>query len=130
MGNRAVVAMEVEGIPREHSPAIYLHWNGGRDSVEAFLESARRLDVRTDEQYSMARLVQIIGNYIGGTLSVGLGTVSTTDADNGDNGLYWISPDLRITDREYTRGPEQNNHDLEGMVTDILEANPQFNDKT
>ena len=36
MGNRAVIAYREEGVPKEQSTAIYVHWNGGRDSVEGF----------------------------------------------------------------------------------------------
>ena len=32
MGNRAIIKGE------NMTSAVYLHWNGGRDSVEAFLE--------------------------------------------------------------------------------------------
>lgn len=31
MGNRAIITN------KEKKVAVYLHWNGGRDSVEAFL---------------------------------------------------------------------------------------------
>ena len=64
MGNRAVISMACEGIPKEYSPSIYVHWNGGRNSVESFLETAKRLKVRPEETYGMARLCQIIGNFL------------------------------------------------------------------
>ena len=47
MGNRAVITtkenFENNGI------GIYLHWNGGRDSVEGFLEYCRRKGYRSPE---------------------------------------------------------------------------------
>ena len=125
MGNRAVEAMRVEGVPKKYSPGIYLHNNGGRDSVEAFLEAAKRLDLRGGD-YGLARLTQIIGNYFGGTLSVGVSNVSMLDCDNGDNGTYWVNGRFEIVEREHTRYPEQDNHPFEEMVEDIIKKNPQF----
>ena len=39
MGNRAVITTRKAGVNPANSDAtgVYLHWNGGRDSVEAFL---------------------------------------------------------------------------------------------
>jgi hypothetical protein len=123
MGNRAVIAMQQEGIPKEDSPAIYLHWNGGRDSVEAFLESAKKLGARQyDDSYGFARLVQIIANFFGGTTSIGVATYRTLDTDNYDNGVYWIK-DLNIIEREFKRGEEQNEYPLNETVDEIIGKN-------
>jgi len=93
MGNRAVIAFKTKDHGKHgknQSPAIYLHWNGGRDSVEAFLLAGQRLGVRGgDSSYCIARLTQIIGNYLGGTLSLGVGCYGNF-GDPGDNGVYWI----------------------------------------
>ncbi len=93
MGNRAVLNTG-GGI------GIYLHWNGGRASVEGFLQAAEKLGLRSDEQYFPARLCQVIGNYFGGTCSVGIGTLDQLDRDNGDNGEYVIK-DGKIVGRNY-----------------------------
>ena len=91
MGNRAVIAFQEENwdtvLP--DSVGIYLHWNGGPESVEAFLTAAKELGVRADD-YGVARLCQIIGNWFGGTLSLGIGPCRTLDTDNGDNGTYVV----------------------------------------
>ena len=74
MGNRAVVTVEGS------ATGVYLHWNGGEESVTAFLRAAKDLGVRgpvSDTSYFYARFVQIIGNYFGGTTSVGIDTQST-----------------------------------------------------
>jgi len=42
MGNRAVITFATY----TNAPAIYLHWNGGRASVEGFLSAARQLGLR------------------------------------------------------------------------------------
>jgi hypothetical protein len=127
MGNRAIIAFKEPKAKRNDKqiPCIYLHWNGGRDSVESFLEAARRLDVRsTDQNYSMARLTQIISNYIGGTLSIGCSTVGDWALDFLDNGVYWVD-NLEIYDRTdtYEGYEEQKNHNQETMVQEILEIN-------
>jgi len=91
MGNRAVIAFQEENWTevQPDSVGIYLHWNGGPDSVSAFLRAAAHLDNRRDD-YGVARLCQIIGNWFGGTLSIGIGKCRTLDTDNGDNGTYVV----------------------------------------
>jgi|TARA_R100000482_G_C4988501_1_gene86345 hypothetical protein len=124
MGNRAVIAFEKQGKRDKKSVGIYLHWNGGRDSVEGFLEAAKRYGVRGgDSSYCVARLAQIIGNTFGGTLSVGVGIVENLDCDNYDNGLYWVNNDFEIVGREFNRGKEQKEYKLEEFVAHVKEAN-------
>ena len=126
MGNRAVIAFKCQKgyiISKEMSPAIYLHWNGGRDSVEAFLEAGKKLGVRgKDPTYCIARLTQIIGNWLGGGLGVGAGCYGNLDGDNGDNGVYWIY-DWEIVKREFAPSTEQMVHNKKEMVGDVLAAN-------
>lgn len=82
MGNRAIMKF----IDEQEQPNIYLHWNGGRASVQAFLNVAKKINLRADS-YGVARLCQIIGNFFGGNLSLGC----TKKAFNvGDNGVYLI----------------------------------------
>ena len=101
MGNSAMITNEEKQI------AIYLHWNGGRDSVEAFLEYARIKGNRGNE-YGMARLIQIIGNFFGGTLSLG---VYPYDPNfRSDNGIYIINKNFEIVGRENFEGEEQNEY--------------------
>ena len=69
MGNRAVITTE------ERDLGVYLQWNGGRDSVEAFLEYCRMRGFRPPEadSYGWARLCQVIANFFGADgLSVGI----------------------------------------------------------
>jgi len=117
MGNRAVIAFEGS------ETGIYLHWNGGVSSVQAFLDSAKELGVRSDS-YGVARLSQIIGNFFGGTLSLGVGSVATLDCDNYDNGLYWIGKDWKIIRREFNQHAEPFNQEYyEGVKAETLEKN-------
>ena len=123
VGNRAVIAFGSGKSDKEFSPAIYLHWNGGRDSVEAFLAVAKKFDLRCDD-YGCARLAQIIGNWIGGGLGIGVGCYGAMDTNNHDNGVYWVQG-WEIVRREYHKGSvyEQQNHDHDEIVQEILEAN-------
>ena len=112
MGNRAVIAFE----NKPDAVGIYLHWNGGRDSVERFLEAGKGVCRLGDPPYAMARLVQLIGQFFGGNCSVGVDVISKLDCDNGDNGLYIVdSGSFKIIDRLYVPGSEQQGYDVAEM---------------
>lgn len=99
MGNRAFI--KFEGV----DTGIYLHWNGGRDSVEPMLDYCKLKGYRFDE-YGVARFAQVVGNYFGGGLSIGVySTVgkSLADLDGGDNGVYIVN-NWEIVGR-YPRNP-------------------------
>lgn len=120
MGNRAVITTDINGV------GLYLHWNGGRDSVEAFLKYCELRGFRAPscDSYGLARLAQVIGNFFGGGLSLGMDLCSKLDTDNGDNGTYIIKG-WEITDRLYFDGrQEQNEYDLGEMLIAIDEAQP------
>lgn len=98
MGNRAVICHS----KTKNSTAIYVHWNGGLESVLAFLEVCRRRGYRCptdDSSYGMARLCGLICEFFGGDLSVGIGPLSTLDTDNHDNGAYLIGEEWTIKER-------------------------------
>lgn len=127
MGNRAVITTKKAGVNPANSDAmgVYLHWNGGRDSVEAFLAYCKLKQFRSPEKdnYGWARLCQVIGNFFGGGLSIGIGPCCTLDCDNLDNGTYIIE-DWEIVGRAYFDGREQNEYNLNEMLMDIDEAQP------
>ncbi len=91
MGNRAYVVFESGN---DRSPAIYLHWNGGPESVYAFLQALKGYKAdRHSPGYSCARFAQLAGNTLGGTLSLGLTCFSEYEELNcDDNGLYVVTP--------------------------------------
>lgn len=123
MGNRAVIT--TEEAMRNDGLGVYLHWNGGRDSVEAFLEYCRLRGFRSPEgSYGMARLCQVIANFLGGGLSIGIDNLWHLDLDNGDNGVYVIDGSWKIVKRLYHTGPEQNSYDLAGMLVEIDKKQP------
>jgi hypothetical protein len=96
MGNRAVITTEDKQI------GVYLHWNGGRASIEAFLLYCKLKGYRApeDDCYGWARLCQVIGNFFGGIYSVGIDKYDRLDTDNGDNGTYIIK-DWQIIGKEF-----------------------------
>lgn len=126
MGNRAVITTKQGWENPNDNLGIYLHWNGGRDSVEAFLTYCKMQGYRSPEydNYGWARLCQVIGNFFGGSLSVGLDVVSRLDCDNWDNGVYIIE-DWQIVDRKCFEGKEQQNYDLIEMLNDINSQMPE-----
>lgn len=123
MGNRAVITTR-ENFNND-GVGVYLHWNGGRDSVESFLTYCKMKGYRTptSDNYGWARLCQVIGNFFGGEHSIGIDKVSHLDCDNYDNGVYIIDG-WDIVDRECFRYEEQNNHDLYEMLCIIDECQP------
>ncbi len=89
MGNRAIITTADKNI------GIYLHWNGGRESVEAFVAYCALKGYRTpgqDAPYAFARLAQVVGNFFGGGLSVGvLGAQDIAEMGGWlDNGIYLL----------------------------------------
>ena len=124
MGNRAVITtkenMDNNGI------GVYLHWNGGRDSVRAFLKYCELKGYRapSEDNYGWARLCQVIGNFFGGGSSLGIDTVNHLDCNNWDNGVYLIEG-WEIVGRMYFDGEEQDYYDLVEMLNGINECMPE-----
>lgn len=128
MGNRAVITTrenyENDGV------GVYLHWNGGRDSVEAFLKYCELKEYRppTMQSYGWARLCQVIGNFFcydghDDGLSLGVDKVCNLDCDNWDNGVYIIDG-WKIVGREYMNGEEQYHYPLIDMLLEIDSMQP------
>jgi hypothetical protein len=114
MGNRATVIFD-NG--QRISPAIYLHWNGGPESVYAFLGELDRRGVRADSEYDAARFVQLIGEFFDGReeftgLSLGIvngpseitaDALDKVESDHGDNGFYVVNRENRTMRRFYEK---------------------------
>lgn len=87
MGDRAIITT------KERKTGVYLHWNGGRDTVEPLLRYCELQGYRppSEDGYGFARMCQVMGNFLGGIFSLGF-EAYTTDAemDPGDNGIYVI----------------------------------------
>lgn len=130
MGNRAVVTfasakeveqyhvkgkggIDVSGFTADHPNlvGVYLHWNGGKDSIVPFCRACKQIGFRcpTDDfSYGVARFVQLVANYFGGLTdtSVGVDTLEHLDCDNYDNGVFIVGEDWEIIGREFARYDE------------------------
>lgn len=144
MGNRAVITTTEKNI------GIYLHWNGGIDSVTAFLKYCELRGFRSfPDDYGIARFTQVVANYFGGGLSIGVTDNPEGWAEGADNGMYvvdgwnivqhwdyeyrkddngkWVKNDdgnciaekVNVLGKEYHEG-----YDLDEMLMDIDEAQP------
>lgn len=110
MGNRAVIATKNSTI------GIYLHWNGGIDSVAVFLKYCELRGFRSpsEDNYGWARLCQVIANFFGGSMCIGIDSLENLDCDNGDNGMHIIGG-WKVVGRKYDRfvePPEVSDEDL------------------
>ncbi len=126
MGNRAVItASKSRHVAGSKDLGVYLHWNGGRDSVEAFLKYCELLGLRAPDRdnYGYAGLVRVVSNYFADGLSVGIDRCEVLDCDNWDNGVYIIEG-WQIVGRQYFKGREQCTYPLLDMLLDIDQAQP------
>ena len=102
MGNRAIIIFaDQQG--QNIGPAVYLHWNGGAESIYAFLDELDRRRVRSDVGYATARFILVVGDYFdgeGGAGSLSMGVTmgpdridaeSLAEFDPGDNGIYVVT---------------------------------------
>lgn len=125
MGNRAIIqtreSFDNEGI------GVYLHWNGGYDSVSAFLKYCELKGYRAPDAdpYGWARLCQVIGNFFGGSTSFGIDNFTKDAGEWQDNGTYIIEG-WEIVGRECwdEHRFEQHSHDMLDMLLAIDEAQP------
>jgi hypothetical protein len=120
MGNRAVITT------RKRNIGVYIHWHGGRDSVAPFLKycELRGFIPPEEDGYGWARFCQVVGNYFGGDISLGIDTLDELDCDNRNNGVYCIE-NWKIVGREFFKGPEQNEHGFLSMLCEINDKQPK-----
>lgn len=123
MGNRAVITLK--SMP---DTGIYLHWNGGPESVLAFLKAAQLRGARNpggDNTYAFAGLASTIGLFMHeGTelLSFGIGPTKSLDCDNYDNGQYIVADDWSIAERKYTTDSQMAVSDLHPAQVEYYNA--------
>lgn len=127
MGNRAVICNVRDMEPKDSTATgVYLHWNGGINSVSAFLKYCELKGYRSPDEdcYGWARLCQVIGNFFGGGLSLGVGPCCELDCDNYDNGTYIIKG-WEIVDRKYQPDYDTDCYDLDDMLREIDRRQPE-----
>lgn len=132
MGNRAVITFSTAN----NAPSIYLHWNGGRASVEGFLTAARQLGLRhaptaQAQAEALDNLAEMLARYFF-RCNVGMNVYrlhfAGADRDNGDNGTYVLDQDLQIFARlHHKRGEEINREKTAAIVEQITATAPLFN---
>ncbi len=122
MGNRAVITTP------ERKVGLYLHWNGGRDTVAPLLRYCELKGYRppSSDEYGWARMCQVMGNFLGGTTSIGIGAYSSDELmDPGDNGIYVIEG-WKIIERVTCDGfEEQDEHDFGEMLRGLDSSMPE-----
>ena len=124
MGNSALI-MTKDGFEKG-GIGLYLHWNGGRDSVEPFLNYCKLKGYGSPEvdNGGWARLSQVVCNFMGGSSYVEIDYYKCgMDAGYLDNGVYIIE-NWNIIDRKYFDCAEQNEYDPQGFLKDIYESMP------
>lgn len=117
MGNRAVI-VNVNDM-RPEATCIYLHWNGGKASVSAFLEAARDLGV----QGGLPVLAEILAERffeckVG--INVYIEEYGRADKDNGDNGVYIIDNNFELVGRIFGPIQEEENDAKRQEIYDCL----------
>lgn len=127
MGNRAVITAS----NTKNAPCIYLHWNGGRASVEGFLAAARYLSIRGTDSKTFDAIAETIASYFFGCkvgFTVYRETYGRADTDNWDNGVYVIDADLNIVGRKFKRSSEEVNPEkTQGIFEQIVSRAPVYN---
>ncbi len=125
MGNRAVITtqkdLDNKGI------GVYLHWNGGYDSVKPMLDYCKMRGFRSPDEsdYGYARMVQVMANFLGGDgYSIGVGPVEEMDQNNWDNGTY-IVKGWKVVGRMYYTGDEQSEYDHDYFMEQLDECQPE-----
>lgn len=97
---------------------VYLHWNGGRDSIEAFLKYCKLKGYMSND---ISRFIQTVANYFGGNNSIYLENINKISSANG----IYIVDNWEIIGRKNFNYSEQKEHNLEEMLLDIDKAQPE-----
>ena len=125
MGNRAFIKPAASD-----EMALYLHWNGGIDSVTAFLKYCELQGFPgfggSHDDYALARLAQVVSNFMSPDgYSVG---VTAGFSDWTDNGLYEVEG-WKIARHTCDGAPvERERHegyDLDEMLAAIDQSQPE-----
>lgn len=127
MGNRAVITTRENF--ENNGVGIYVYWNGGRESVDAFLKYCELQGYTSPEHSSRgwASLAKVISNFFGGVESIGIDQVSHLDCDNFDNGVYIIE-NWKVVDRHYNYGAD-GSLTKEKEVDFLLALNESMNEE-
>ena len=99
---------------------LYLHWNGGLDSIEAFLQYCKLTKKTGGFQCGLLSLSQVIRNW-----NINLGDIIMNPFDYGtDNGIYIVNKKWNIIDRTKFNGIEQDEYNLDEFLKELDESQP------
>ena len=123
MSNSGIVAAKGSNV------GVYLHWNGGRDSVEGFLkycEMKGYCNFNDRSGYGISRFMQVAGNFLGGTSSLGMefNITKGKSLTSTDNGIYLVDG-WKIVKRYDEPSREQSAYELQDMLLAIDAAQPE-----
>lgn len=128
MGNRAVLVWkDKDGHYDDNSMGIYLYWNGGRDSVEAFLAYCEMKDLKSpteDVHIGIENFVDVVTHFFGSTRSIYANKLSELDQNNHDNGVY-VCDGWKIVGRKHMDGEEQKRYDFREILHAINQEQAQ-----
>jgi hypothetical protein len=112
-----------------------LNWNGGPESVYAFLEELGRRRQRADQDYECARFIQLIGEFFDqdriSSTSLGVANGPNSDnicdlvkvgTDHGDNGFYLVNRTAEVM--HVRRFREQLDHTAQKFT--LVELPPEW----
>lgn len=127
MGNRATITTAPFN---RKNVCIYVHWNGGLASIEAFCKAAKELGYRSpgiNPDYALARLTGLICTYFGldDSTSVGMGTVSDLLEAGHDNGCFVLGGSWEILERRDCTGAvtttaDRREYDVDQLADNIV----------
>lgn len=122
MGNRAVIVWtDKDGHYDNGSTGVYLHWNGGRDSIEAFLAycEMKGYENPSEKPIGIKRFAKVVSGFFGSSpTTIEIAPISELDTDNYDNGMY-VCSGWDIVGRKYLRGEEQLRYGFRDMLDTI-----------
>ena len=116
MGNRAVIT------ELGSAKGVYLHWNGGRDSVAPLAFVAHNLIADMHGLEAFAFVAKCFG------LSPSVDDIASLACDNGDNGVYYIKGGEiigRAFIPHYDGWEEQHTYDFDEFVMQVNDALPK-----
>jgi hypothetical protein len=124
MGNRAVLSEK----NTPNCPCVYIHWNGGIESVTAFLKAAaaKMKLLATPPKTVLARRDFLCAEVLypffeSDNHTTYKLTYDKADKDNGDNGTYIYDADFKLVCRKFVPKHLENT-----LTCDSAEANLMF----
>ena len=114
MSNSAIITTENGWKDKTNNIGVYLHWNGGRDSIEPFLTYCKLkgyISPEVGECRYWVGLMHVLTNFFNGESYLEINTVDKLVDIGCDNGVYIIK-DWKIVGRKMFCGEEETGYEL------------------